>query len=446
MLQKRLNIKLQSRGLLSNKIFRRLFCAYATASFGDWFDAIAIQVLLVYRWGVTPMTLAMVPVTIALPGLLLGSLAGTIADRVPKVRLMLLCDLLSAVLTLCLLVAPSIYWIIPILMLRSAVSTFMMPAQQAMTRQVVKDEELLQATSLNGLVNQLSKIAGPLLGGVILVVFTPQICILIGAAGRMASCVMLWTIRYASDDVKKAEPVAEPYMETVRSRGAKGNQVQRGSVWKEWKEGWKYLMQHRILLHTMIYSFFGLTALLMVDYQFTVLLREIAPNQESLLGILVAAIGLGAVIMLLIVNRQEHMEYRFGLGAGAMGIGLGIAGLGLIPSGSSSWVITGLSLVIGLGNGLYMVTNQTIMQKESSTEMVGRVFGISNTLMSVALVTAPLAGGAIIELAGVGSAFFWIGLIVAIIGLMGLLFGRKWWRVHQVISEEQHESKQAALH
>lgn len=184
----------------------------------------------------------------------------------------------------------------------------------------------------------------------------------------------------------------------------------------------------------------------MVDYQFTVLLREIAPNQESLLGILVAAIGLGAVIMLLIVNRQEHMEYRFGLGAGAMGIGLGIAGLGLIPSGSSSWVITGLSLVIGLGNGLYMVTNQTIMQKESSTEMVGRVFGISNTLMSVALVTAPLAGGAIIELAGVGSAFFWIGLIVAIIGLMGLLFGRKWWRVHQVISEEQHESKQAALH
>ncbi|WP_179085578.1 hypothetical protein [Paenibacillus sp. FSL H7-0326] len=51
-----------------------------------------------------------------------------------------------------------------------------------------------------------------------------------------------------------------------------------------------------------------------------------------------------------------------------MGIGLGIAGLGLVPSSSSSWMITGLALVIGLGNGLYMVTNQTIMQKES-TEM-----------------------------------------------------------------------------
>lgn len=442
MLHKWFNTKLQSRSLLSNKIFMRLFSAYATASFGDWFDAIAIQVLLVYRWGVTPMTLALVPVAMALPGLLLGSFAGTIADRVPKVRLMLLCDLLSAVLTLCLLVAPSIYWIIPVLMLRSAVSTFVMPAQQAMTRQVVKDEELLQATSLNGLVNQLSKIAGPLLGGVILAMFTPQICILIGAAGRIASCAMLWTVRHASEDVKKVLPVGDAYTEGVQSEEG---YIQRETVWQEWKEGWKYLLQRQILLHTIIYSFFGLTALLMVDYQFTVLLREIAPNNESMLGILVAAIGLGAVIVLLIVNRQEHIGYRFGLGAGAMGIGLGIAGLGLVPSDSSSWIITGLALVIGLGNGLYMVTNQTIMQKESSTKMVGRVFGISNTLMSVALVTAPLAGGAIIELAGVESAFFWIGFIVTVIGLVGLLFGKNWWGVHRVSSEDEPESKQAAM-
>lgn len=442
MLHKGFNTKLQNRSLFSNKIFMRLFSAYATASFGDWFDAIAIQVLLVYRWGVTPMTLALVPVAMALPGLLFGSLAGTIADRVPKVRLMFLCDLLSAVLTLCLLVAPSIYWIIPVLMLRSAVSTFVMPAQQAMTRQVVKEEELLQATSLNGLVNQLSKIAGPLLGGIILAMFTPQICILIGAAGRIASCAMLWTVRHASDDVKKTTPVSNACTEVVQSEEG---YIRRGTVWQEWKEGWKYLLQRRVLLHTMIYCFFGLTALLMVDYQFTVLLREIAPNNESMLGILVAAIGLGAVIVLLIVNRQEHIGYRFGLGTGAMGIGLGIAGLGLVPSGSSSWMITGLALVIGLGNGLYMVTNQTIMQKESSAEMVGRVFGISNTLVSVALVTAPLAGGAIIELAGVKSAFFGIGFIVAMIGLIGLLFGKKWWGVHHRRSEDQHESKQAAI-
>ncbi|GAK41686.1 hypothetical protein TCA2_4177 [Paenibacillus sp. TCA20] len=442
MLHKWFNTKLQSRSLLSNKIFMRLFSAYATASFGDWFDAIAIQVLLVYRWGVTPMTLALVPVAMALPGLLLGSFAGTIADRVPKVRLMFLCDLLSAVLTPCLLVAPSIYWIIPVLMLRSAVSTFVMPAQQAMTRQVVKEEELLQATSINGLVNQLSKIAGPLLGGIILAMFTPQICILIGAAGRIASCAMLWTVRHASDDVKKTIPVSNVYTEVVQSEEG---YIRRGTVWQEWKEGWKYLLQRRVLLHTMIYCFFGLTALLMVDYQFTVLLREIAPNNESMLGILVAAIGLGAVIVLLIVNRQEHIGYRFGLGTGAMGIGLGIAGLGLVPSGSSSWLITGLALVIGLGNGLYMVTNQTIMQKESSIEMVGRVFGISNTLVSVALVTAPLAGGAIIELAGVEIAFFGIGFIVAMIGLIGLLFGKKWWGVHHMRSEDQHESKQAAI-
>ncbi|MCM3785466.1 MFS transporter [Neobacillus mesonae] len=440
MFQKLIKKKLGDDSLFKNKIFMRIFNAYAIASFGDWFDAIAIQVLMVYRWGVTPMTLALVPVAMALPGLLLGSLAGTMADRLPKVRVMMLCDLLTAVLTLFLLIAPSIYWIIPILMLRSAVSTFIMPAQQAMTRQLVQEEQLLQATSLNGLVNQFSKIAGPLLGGVILAIFTPQVCIWIGAAGRVISAALLWTVRHTSDHARSKESVfgTEAALGAGRAgKAGKEQDIPGASVWQEWKEGWKYLMQNRILLHTMIYSVFGLFALLMIDYQFTLLLHAIAPNNESMLGILVAAIGAGAVVVLLAVNRRGHVGYRYGLGLGCAGIGLGIAGLGLVPSGGSLWIITGFALIIGLGNGLYMVTNQTIMQKESRKDMVGRVFGISNTLMSIVLITAPLAGGALIQLTGVGNAFFWIGFILGMIGLTGVMFGKRWWSVPSINHDHQ---------
>ncbi|CAM2857490.1 MFS transporter [Paenibacillus sediminis] len=66
-------------GALSNRNFRQIFFAYAFASFGDWFDMLAIQVLVAYRWDVDPLLLALIPATMGMPGVLLGSFAGTMA-------------------------------------------------------------------------------------------------------------------------------------------------------------------------------------------------------------------------------------------------------------------------------------------------------------------------------------------------------------------------------
>lgn len=417
--------------LFQNKRFMRMFTAYATASFGEWFDAIAIQIIMVYRWGASPVTLALVPVAMALPGLILGSFAGVAADRFPKVKLMMFADLLTGILTLLLLTASHPYAVIPILMCRAAVSSFIMPAHQAMTRSLVGEEQLVQATSLNGLVNQFSKIAGPLLGGVTLAVFSPQVCIGIGACARFASASLLWSIRGGKAARDMLSLPAEDSSREVQKLD--GDQevldVAAGhpSLWSDWKEGWKYLFQQRILICTLIYAVFGLFALLMIDYQFTVLLREIAPDQESLLGILVAAIGAGSVVVMLLVNRIGQLSYVLGLGGGYLGIGLGIAGLGLLREVDGALYIVLFAVLIGVGNGLFMVTNQTIMQKESRQDMVGRVFGISNTVVSVVLVSAPLLGGFVIESAGVQATFFWIGCTVAVIGFIGFALGSFLW-------------------
>ncbi|WP_036642329.1 MFS transporter, partial [Paenibacillus durus] len=87
------------RGLFGNKIYMRVYAAYAAAEFGDWFDMLAIQVLVGYRWQAGPLMLALIPVSLALPGIVLGSAAGVAADRLNKLKLMRLCNLLTAVLT-----------------------------------------------------------------------------------------------------------------------------------------------------------------------------------------------------------------------------------------------------------------------------------------------------------------------------------------------------------
>lgn len=65
----------QGTSLLHNKTYMRVYTAFATASFGDWFDALAIQVLVGYRWQASPLMLALIPVALALPSILLGSVA-----------------------------------------------------------------------------------------------------------------------------------------------------------------------------------------------------------------------------------------------------------------------------------------------------------------------------------------------------------------------------------
>ncbi|RCX16454.1 putative MFS family arabinose efflux permease [Fontibacillus phaseoli] len=402
--------------LWSIRNYRSMFSAYALASFGDWFDALAIQVLVVYRWGIDPFLIALIPVCMALPSVLFSSFAGTLADRVQQAKLMMFCDLLTVLLTVGVLFAPNFAWLLPLLALRAMAGVFHVPAQQALTRRVVPADLLLQATSYNGLVGQGSKVAGPLLGAVTLAALSPQACIVINMGARLLSALLLLGLWRAPQNSAVQE-------EKVAAKGRAGKQ----SFWSEWKEGWVFLWHHKVVFHTVLFGFVGLAAILMVDYQFPTLFKSISPQDESLTGQVVAAIGAGAVGVILLLNRLDRISYGWGLGGGCGLIGVGVALLGLCPPGSHLLWLLGFGLLIGVGNGAYILAQNYILQKETSPEVVGRVFGIQNTMNSLVMLTAPLAGGLLIRAVSVGTAFMSIGVVMLVLGLLGVLFRRLLW-------------------
>ncbi|MFC6653006.1 MFS transporter [Paenibacillus rhizoplanae] len=377
----------QGNSLLHNKTYMRVYSAFATASFGDWFDALAIQVLVGYRWQAGPLMLALIPVALALPSILLGSIAGVAADRLNKLKLMRICDLLTALITLLVLFAPSMIWLLPLLALRSALSTLNMPAQQSLTRSLVREDQLLQASSLNGLVNQGSKIAGPLLGGLALAFLTPQWCILLNALLRGCSYLLLLSVKNIhteEEDSKQPE--------------ALDNKIPLRTMWRE---GWSFMLRSRLLLNTMLFGLAGSLVIQVVDFQFTSLFRVFAPDRESLLGWMVAATGAGAVLIILILNKLKLEEgYGWKLGSGYVLIGGSIAALGLLQPGASMiWVLL-IGFVLGIGNGVFMITFNYCLQKETPPHMTGRIFGIQNTVLSTVLIVAPLLGGLLVQYAG----------------------------------------------
>lgn len=401
--------------LWSIRSYRSMFSAYALASFGDWFDALAVQVLVVYRWGIDPFMIALIPVCMALPSVLFSSFAGTLADRVQQAKLMMFCDLLTVLLTVGVLFAPNFAWLLPLLALRAMASVFHVPAQQALTRRVVPADLLLQATSYNGLVGQGSKVAGPLLGAVTLAVMSPQACILINMGARLLSALLLlglWRL---------------PHSTHSQDRNPEKGNIRKPSFWSEWKEGWTFLWRRKMVLNTVIFGFIGLAAILMVDYQFPTLFKSISPRNEALTGQVVAAIGAGAVGALIILNRLNKINYGWGLGGGCGLIGLGVALLGLCPPGTRLTMLLGFGLLLGAGNGVYILAQNYILQKETSPDVVGRVFGIQNTMNSLVMLTAPLAGGLLIRAVSVGSAFLAIGVVMVGLGMIGVLFRRQLW-------------------
>lgn len=403
--------------LLRNKVYVRVYSAYAAAAFGDWFDVLAIQVLVGYRWQASPLMLALIPVAIALPGILLGSAAGVAADKLNKLKLMRMCDLATALLTLLVLLAPDMAWLLPVLALRAAVSTLNVPAQQALTRRLVREDQLLQATSLNGVVNQGSKIAGPLLGGFALSFLSPQWCILVCACFRFGSYGLLFTIRNA-----------EAAQADKGQTDDDGPPAPKQTLPAMWKEGWGYIYRSRLLLFTMLFGLAGSMAIQLVDFQFTSLFRIIAPDREAMLGWMVAAAGGGAVLIIAMMSRWNRPGgYGWKLGGGYVLIGMAIGGLGLLPAGSSFLPVLGLGFVMGLGNGVFMVTFHYCLQKETPPHMTGRVFGIQSTVLGFVMIAAPLLGGAMVQMAGPPRIFLNLGIVIAAIGLTGMMFRGFFW-------------------
>ncbi|WP_408009746.1 MFS transporter [Pseudalkalibacillus sp. A8] len=329
--------KTKSMSLFKNKTYVKLFLASSISIYGDWFDILAISVLVAYGWNTDPVLIGLIPVCFALPGILFGSFAGVLADRYRKVNLMMASDFISAVLTGLLVLADHIYWILPLLFLRSTMGLISSPAAQSLTRHVVQEDQLLKATSYNQIVNNSGKIVGPLLGAVILAVFSPKICILINVFSSIISGLILLTMR----KIKENNTIAP-----------ENDNKPQSSFKESLKEGWTFILKQRVIFNTILFSLIGMMSIQLVDFQFPVLLRSVNMEEPVVFGMLMSMTGIGSILTITLMNRFKEIQYGWAIGGGMSLIGFGFAGVGYIVEGISLLIPASFGLLVGLGNGI----------------------------------------------------------------------------------------------
>jgi MFS family permease len=189
------------RGLraLRHYNYRLYFGGQTISMGGTWMQNVG-QGWLVLLLTHSPFYLGVVTALQFLPVLLFSLIGGVIADRVPKYRLMIATQSVMGVLALLLAIDVSAgtvrIWHIYILAFLLGIANAMnMPTQQALAVEMVGKDDLLNAVSLNAASNNISRIAGPALAGVLIAAVGVAVCFYINAFSFLAVIAGLLLMR-----------------------------------------------------------------------------------------------------------------------------------------------------------------------------------------------------------------------------------------------------------
>lgn len=272
---------------LRQRNFRLFWCGQLISVMGAWMQSIG-QAWLVLDLTHSPLQLGVVGALQLLPVLLFSLFTGVFVDRWPKRRLLLLTQsaaLLQALALWYLVASESIMlWQIYVLAFLLGV-TFSLdkPARQAFAVEVVGREDLPNAVALNAALDNLARIVGPSLGGVLIAVSGVATLFLLNAISYLAVILALALMRISE---LHAQPNAPP----VPSGG------QSVSVWRSLREGLAYLRRTPALLLPMTVVGLGL----LFGSNFNVILPLFATEVFAVgapgFGLLSGALGVGALL------------------------------------------------------------------------------------------------------------------------------------------------------
>ncbi len=394
---------MQSYGaILKIPALRRLMIASVPADLADWLDYVAIIALIVYSWNQGPLALACLTVAMSVPALLIGPFTAVWVDRSDLRWALVLSNTGRALTTFALIFAPGIWVLIPIVFVRGIVDSAFTPARQATLQAVTPAGLAAPANGMLFAINQTTKIAGPALGGAILVLASPQMVFALNTAMSLLAAAILWFI---------AVPARVP--------------VERRSILAEAPEGLREFIRNPALRRVLIFLGACWGFVFLYDTLLSVMVKGFGYGAD-IFGYLIACAGIGGVLGALtagIVPMRRDLPWM-GLGALVGGPFTALVGIwaltGFVPP---VWLYLGITLIKGFAVGFMLVPYRTTIQRETPPDRIARVFAAAEAITIVVILVSPFLGSLIASWLGVGATFVVGGAGLTLVGIIALAFG-----------------------
>lgn len=392
--------------LLKKSSLRRLVFAHFQSELGSGAAYVAL-VLVAYQRLHSGWAIALVLLAEFLPGIALGAPFGALADRLPRRRLLIGADLLRAGAFLGLAVIPSFGATVGLALLAGIGSTLFRPAMNAALPGMVSEEQRSPLTALTGIGFSIGMTAGPALTALVLLFGPPTLVLVANAVTFVVSAALLSSLRFDSHD---------------RSAHASAPDEERASLWSSTLDGAKATGHVPGLAMLLTIGAAAILAGALMNVAEPLLATGPLHAGNSGYSLLVAVFGAAMAAGSLAISRAgtSVRSLRVWLMAGLALEGVGMIGSAMAPT--LGWAAVGFALT-GAGNSLIAGPEIRLLQELAGERLLGRVFGLRDTIGNLAFVLAFLSAGAVLAALGVRAVFAVGGLaLIALTGAAWLRF------------------------
>lgn len=372
--------------LRDNSNYRRLWWGAVISLFGDWFNLIA-SASLVANLTTAGTAVSYLFLARFLPLFFFTPLAGVLADRYDRRKILIVADLARAATVLCFLVVrrPEHLWLLYVLtILQFALSALFTPARSAVIANVVAPQDLVTANALDSVTWSTMLALGALIGGLVAAAFGIATAFIIDAFSFLLSA---WFIKgivrpATGDEGQKTENEqrSAPAIQNPKSK------VQNRPGWFDFVDGLRYLRGEPFILAIALVKGAGSLAwgaVNVLEITFAERIFPIGNGATGTLGILYAISGLGTGLGPLLLRRwlgDAPYRLRWAIGVGFLMLAAGIFGVSQSPS--LPWL--GFSTLIRtIGSGTVWVFSAALLQMVVPDRVRGRVFAFEFAFLTL---------------------------------------------------------------
>ncbi|HKF22735.1 MAG TPA: MFS transporter [Candidatus Angelobacter sp.] len=390
--------------ILKQRAFRTLWLAQFVSIFGDFLALFGVINMITFTMHGNAVQVTAVTIAYVLPLAFIGPVAGVFVDHWNPKVIMISSDVIRAGLILLLVFVSDVREICVVFAVLSTVSSFFAPAQSVTVRTLVPPEGLLAANAMIAQAFYVVRLLSPLAAVPLIVLFTEKACFYLDSLSFVFSACMIARLAI----VRPARAQTE---KTVRS------------LTQDFLAGNRFIFTHAGLAFVFIAMAVAFFVLSSFSPLVSIYIRDMLHAGTFWFGVISSMIGVGLIAGTLLVTRLVRGRSSPNVVlSGLLGLGVGAAVLGTfryIPTAAISMFTMGFAIAFVL------VPAQTMSQRETPPQMVGRVSSTFMSLISFAQILGLLLSGVLVQKLGIRPVF------LAAAGFLALVAAIGYWMTHR---------------
>jgi MFS family permease len=386
---------------LRNPNFRLYFIGQLISTSGTWTQNVA-QGYLVFQLTKSEWWVGVIACAVGLPMLFISPYAGVIVEHFPRRKVLMVTQIIQMILAfiltaLVLTNAIQIWHIVGLALILGITTAFDAPARQTFISDLVGRDLLPSGIALNSVIVNGSRVFGPTLAGLLLVLLNVTWCFFLNGVSFIFVILTLALVK-------------PPVLDRPDKRPGAFTQIQ---------EGLSYVRRNTVVLPLLLLSSVGGILCWSVISQFPAFADEVMHSPENGLAILSAANGVGAVIAGVTIS---NLARRFGFGR-ILSIVTVATAVFMIALSQTTNLVTGAlaSAALGFAVIAYFVTINTTIQLNIPDQYRGRVLSLYTLTIIGLNPFGALTLGALAEWLATPSAILIYGVLFGIASVAVLI-------------------------